>query len=105
MQATDPPQAPRWEANDDAEDDVNSTKYGCHRRIIRRVSEYQGRDAEDHIDDNRRNEDVTGDGTKTMMDGVEEIADGPKKKEDRCVQEHMRPVHEPYHVESVEALE
>ena len=46
-----------------------------------------------------------GDGTKTLMDGVEEIADGPKKQEDRCMQECVRPVHELYHVEFVEALE
>ena len=46
-----------------------------------------------------------GDGTKMMIDGVEEIADGPKKQEDRCVQEYVRPVHEPYHVEFLEALE
>jgi hypothetical protein len=46
-----------------------------------------------------------GDDTKMMVDGVEEIADGPKKQEDRCVQECVRPVHEPDNVEFAKALE
>jgi hypothetical protein len=39
-----------------------------------------------------------------VIDGVEEIAEGPKKQEDRDMQECVCPVHEPPHLECVEAL-
>ena len=39
------------------------------------------------------------------MDGVEEVAEGPKKEEDGDVQEHVCPVHEPPHLEFVKAFE
>ena len=38
------------------------------------------------------------------IDRVEEIADGPKEQEDRDMQEHVCPVHEPPHLEFVKAL-
>ena len=44
-----------------------------------------------------------GDIAKVVIDGVEEVAEGPKKEEDRVMQEHMYPVHEPPHLEIFEA--
>ena len=102
---TEPRKAPQWEANDDTEDDTSSAEWRSHRRIIGRITEYQGRDAEENIDYQRRKKGVTSDGAEVVMDGVEEIADGPEKKEDGDVQEHVCAVHEPPHLELVKALE
>ena len=38
-----------------------------------------------------------------VIDGVEEVAEGPKEKEDRDMQEHVYPVHEPPHPENFKA--
>ena len=65
---------------------------------------YQGRDAEEHINYHRPNEGVTGDSAKMVIDGVEEVAEGPKEEEDRDMQKHVYPIHEPPHLEHFEAL-
>ena len=72
-----------------------------HRRAIRGVDEYQGRDAKEHINYRRPNEGVTGHSAEFLIDGHEEVAEDPK---DRDVQEHVYPVHEPPHLEDFEAL-
>ena len=66
--------------------------------------EYQGRDAEEYIDNQGCQEGVTGDDAKMVINRVEEVADGPKKKEDRDVQEGVCPVHELPHPELGKAL-
>jgi len=74
-----------------------------HRCVIGGVGEYKGRDAEEQINYQQRNEGVTGDRAKKVIDGVEEVAEGPKEEEDRDMQEHVYPVHEPPHLENLEA--
>ena len=101
--AKDKVREPQGEANDDEEEDTSSAERGSHRRVIWGVNEYQGRDAEEHIYYHRPNEGVMGDSAKEVIDGVEEVAEGPKKEEDRDMQEHMYPVHEPPHLEFFEA--
>ena len=103
-----PPQEQRWGANDpegDPEDDATSAEWCGHRRVIRGVTENEGGDAEKDIDHHCRNKGVTGDEAKRAMDSVKEVADGPKKEEDRGVQEHVCSVHEPPHLESAKAFE
>ena len=39
-----------------------------------------------------------------MIDGVEEVAEGPKKEEDGDMQKYVYPVHEPPHLENLDAL-
>ena len=72
-------------------------------RVIGTATGYHGRDTEEDITYRRSNEGVPDDKAEKVIDRVEEIAEGPKKKEDRDVQEHVRPVHEPLHLESAKA--
>ena len=72
-------------------------------RVIGTATGYHGRDAEEDITYRRSNEGVTNDKAEKVIDRVEEIAEGPKEKEDRDVQEHVRPVHEPHHLELAKA--
>ena len=72
-------------------------------RVIGAATGYHGRDAEEDITYRRSNEGVTGDKAKKVIDRIKEIAEGPKKKEDRDVQEHVCPVHEPLHLELAKA--
>ena len=102
--ATVPLREPLWEADDNTEDNVTGAEWRGHRRVVRGVAEYEGRDAEEHIDYRSRNEGITCDEAEVVIDGVEEIAEGPKKQEDRDVQEHVCPVHEPPHLESAKAM-
>jgi len=76
-----------------------------HRGVIGGVSGYQGRDAEEHVDYQRPDEGVAGDSAKTVIDGIEKVAEGPKEEEDRDMQEHVYPVQEPPHLENFDALQ
>jgi len=101
---TPPLPAPRWEANDDTEDVNSNAEWMGQWRIIRRVTGYQGSDAEDCIEYHCRNEGKTGYGAEIVMDGVEEIGDGPEKQDDRDVQECVCPGHKLPHLELIQAL-
>jgi len=101
---TPPLPAPRWEANDDTEDDNSNTEWMGHRGIVRRVTGYQGSDAEGCIKYHCRNEGKTGYDAEIVMDGVEEIGDGPEKQDDRDVQECVCPGHKLPHLELIQAL-
>ena len=72
-------------------------------RVIGTATGYHGSDAEEDITYRRSNEGITNDMAEMVIDRVEEIAEGPKKKEDRDVQKHVCPVHEPLHLESAKA--
>ena len=63
--------------------------------MIGRAAEYQGGGAEENVDYGRHIEGVAGDIAKFFMNRVEEIGDGPKKQNDRDVQERVYPVYEP----------
>jgi len=99
----DPTKKQHRGANDDEEDDTSSAEWRGHRRVIGGVAGYQGRDAEEQINYQRPNEGVTGDRAKKVIDGVEEVAEGPKEEEERDMQEQVYPVHEPPHLENLEA--
>ena len=60
-------------------------------------------DAEEDIDHHWPNEGVTSGSAKVGMDGVEEVADSPKEKEDGDMEERMYPGHKPHHMEIFEA--
>jgi hypothetical protein len=45
-----------------------------------------------------------GDSANMVIDGVEEVAESPKEEEDRDMQEYVYPIHEPPHLENLEAL-
>jgi hypothetical protein len=105
--ATVPSQAQRRGANDaedDSEDDATGTEWRGDRCAVRGVTENEGRDAEEDIDNRCRDECVAGDETERVIDREDEIAEGPEKQKDRRMQEYVCPVHEPPHLEYLKAL-
>jgi hypothetical protein len=88
------------------EDDERNTspEWGSQRCVIGEAEKYQGRDAEGGIYHQESDDTVVGDGADRFGKIVQEIAECPEKQEDRDVQEHVNPIHEPPHLGMIKTL-
>jgi hypothetical protein len=75
------PQAPQGKSKAVEDEQANGAEWRGQWCIIGGVAEYELGDAECHVYHSRRNETIAADCTKLGMDRVEEIANGPEKKE------------------------